>query len=130
MEWTGSSVREDTGVGGTERGRRPSGVPPTLVAEAEVPVTSALNPEVLERPVLTTSLARRVSVAARRALATSLARRVRVAAASSAEPHEPDAPARERMGTNCHDRTNHRILCQEQVHRPHLHAGGGGGRCS
>src|SRR5437867_7969733 len=51
MEWTGSSVREDTGVGGTERGRRPSGVPPTLVAEAEVPVTSALNPEALERPV-------------------------------------------------------------------------------
>lgn len=52
MEWTGSSVREDTGVGGTERGRRPSGVPPTPVAEAaEALVTSTSNPEVLERPV-------------------------------------------------------------------------------
>lgn len=52
MEWTGSLIKEDTGVGGTERGRRPSGVPPTPVAEAEgAPVTSASNPEVLERPV-------------------------------------------------------------------------------
>ena len=52
MEWTGSSVKEDTGVGGTERGRRPSGVPPTPVAEAVgTPVPSPSDPEVLERPV-------------------------------------------------------------------------------
>jgi len=52
MEWTGLSVKEDTGVGGTERGRRPSGVPPTPVAEAQgIAVPSPSDPEVLERPV-------------------------------------------------------------------------------
>jgi len=59
MNETGSSLRERekkwTGVGGTEGGRSPTGVPPTPVAAADGPPGGAsghsANPEVPESPV-------------------------------------------------------------------------------
>ena len=54
MERTGSSGKEKTGVGGTEGGRSPTGVPPTPVAAArtgEVTAGPRPDPEVREKPV-------------------------------------------------------------------------------
>ena len=52
MERTGRSLEEGSGVGGTEGGRSPTGVPPTPEAAADGgPSDGGPNPEVLEKPV-------------------------------------------------------------------------------
>jgi transposase len=52
MERTGRSLEERSGVGGTEGGRSPTGVPPTPAASADGGASDrGPSPEVLEKPV-------------------------------------------------------------------------------